>query len=47
MDRMLDWTVAREMRASVWLDDESNLMVYLKIMEKDRQNILKGVSCDL
>jgi len=47
MDRMLDQVVARKMRTSVWPDEESDLVVYPKINEKNRRKFLRGVSCDL
>jgi len=51
MDQMLDWVVARDMRkkaeASVWPEEDSDLMVYPEINDRDRQKFLRGVSCDL
>ena len=51
MDRMLDWMVARDMRrkmeALVWPEEDSDLMVYPEINDRDRQKFLRGVSCDL
>jgi len=55
MDRMLDQVVARDMRkkaeasqrASVWLDEDSDLVVYPEIDKECRRKFLRGVSCDL
>jgi len=55
MDRMLDRVVARDMkkkaeaskRASVWPEEDSDLMVYPEIDEECRRKFLRGVSCDL
>jgi len=55
MDWMLDRVVARNMRkkaeaskrASVWPDEDSDLVVYPEIDEECRRKFLRGVSCDL
>ena len=51
MDRMLDRVVARDMRkkveALVWPEEDSDLVVYPEINDRDRQKFLRGVSCDL
>jgi len=51
IDWMLDRVVARDMRkkaqALVWLAEDSDLVVYPEINDRDRQRFLRGVSCDL
>jgi len=51
MDQMLDWVVVRDMRkkvaASVWPEEDSDLMVYPEINDRDKQKFLRGVSCNL
>jgi len=47
MDRASDRNRARRTRALIWPDKESDLVVYPEIADKDRQNFLRGVYCDL